>query len=303
MNATTSLESKHATISIRSNRLAVEIAAPGVAYHRTRFDWTGFITQVTLDGAHTFCEVEDEDPSRGSGGIGICNEFGIEKPVGYNDAAPGQAFPKFGIGLLTRPNDKPYNFFKDHEIAQPFPIHVETAPDQARFIVDPVDCRGYAARETKTLRVTGSTLQIDYLLENTGLLPIDTHEYCHNFIAINRQPIGPGYLLRFPYPIVLDPGIQINLDILDVNGQQIRWKSTPQKSFYGRPLGFFQTSQPHWEIVHEPSGVGLREYDDFDPERVAIWGTAHVVSAEIFNSIHLLPGRSQSWTRRFEFFD
>ncbi|MBE3039355.1 MAG: hypothetical protein IMZ62_11155, partial [Chloroflexi bacterium] len=42
-------------ILLNSQRLEVEISTPGAAYHSTRFDWSGFITQVTLDGAHTFC--------------------------------------------------------------------------------------------------------------------------------------------------------------------------------------------------------------------------------------------------------
>lgn len=321
--------SEGSPVVIRSNRLTAEIAAPGTVYSRTRFDWTGFIIQVTLDGEHTFCGPEDENPAVGTGGIGICNEFGIEKAVGYNDALPGQEFPKLGIGLLTRPDNEPYNFFRPYEIARLFPIHVEAAPQQVRFTVDPLDCRGYAVRETKTIQVDENCLQIEYLLKNTGSQPIATHEYCHNFIAIDRQPLGPEYSLRFPYPVNFEeihetyrgflppllrritPGFilkslvkrQLNQDVLQVNGQQIRWKFTPQKPFYSRPLGFTQTSQPQWEIIHEPSGVGVREYDSFAPERIAIWGTGRVVSAEIFNSINLSPGQSQSWTRRYEFFD
>jgi hypothetical protein len=316
-------------IIIRSNHLTAEIAAPGAVYNRTRFDWTGFITQVTLDASHTFCGPEDQDPAVGTGGIGICNEFGIEKAIGYEDALPGQEFPKLGIGLLIRPDANPYNFFRPYEIARRFPIRVEAAPQQVRFIVDPLDCRGYAVRETKIIRVDENFLQIDYLLENTGSRPITTHEYCHNFIAINRQPLGPNYSLRFPYPVRFEeihetyrgflppllrritPGFilknlvkrQLSQDVLQVSGQQIRWKNTPEKSFYARPLGFSQTGQPQWEIIYEPGGVGLREYDSFAPERVAIWGTGSVVSAEIFNPIDLPPGQSQSWTRRFEFFD
>ncbi len=288
-------------ILIRSNRLSVEIAAPGTVYQRTRFDWAGFITQVTLDGSHTFCVPEDYDPKAGTGGIGLCNEFGNEKSVGYTDAKPGDLFPKLGIGLLVRPDGSAYNFFRPYEIAQRFPIHIEAGESQARFTVEPLECRGYAARETKTVSVEGNCLQISYLLENTGSRPIDTHEYCHNFIGIDRQPVGPDYHLRFPYPVAFEK-MQMNTEILQVQGGDIRWKALPQKPFFCRPTGFYPTEKPQWELRLESSGAGMCEYDDFPPSRVALWGVGHVVSAEMYTDIDIQPGQSQAWTRRYEFF-
>src|SRR5512135_3483133 len=93
-------------IQLHSDRLEVEISQPGAAYSGTRFDWSGFVTQVTLDGKHTYCIPESLVPGEGSGGIGLCNEFGIDSPVGFDETKPGDLFPKIGIGLLTR-LDKP----------------------------------------------------------------------------------------------------------------------------------------------------------------------------------------------------
>src|SRR5512146_1592394 len=133
-------------ITLDTPRLKVEIAAPGMVYRRSRFDWTGFVTQVTLDGRHTFCVPEDPDPHKGTGGIGLCSEFGIEKAVGYADARPGELFPKLGVGLLRKPGDVPYDFFHPYEIEEPFPVQVEVTADTARFTAEPLDCRGYAVR-------------------------------------------------------------------------------------------------------------------------------------------------------------
>jgi hypothetical protein len=47
--------------------------------------------------------------------------------------------------------------------------------------------------------------------------------------------------------------------------------------------------------------VQVREYDDFTPARVALWGTKHVASPEVYIDIDLEPGQSQTWTRRYEF--
>lgn len=296
-------------IVLQSDRLTVEIAQPGSVYNGTRFDWTGFITQVTLDKTHTFCVPESLEEGQGSGGIGLCNEFGIEEVIGYDEAKPGEPFPKLGIGLLARPDEKPYNFFRPYEIVAPFPIHVMTGPTQAMFTVEPVECRGYAVRLTKTVTVEGAGLTIAYALENVGKKPIVTTEYAHNFVGIDGHAMGPDYRLRMPYTIAFatPPASFVDrmaemMAILDVRGSDIRCRATPEYPFYCRPLGFTVTDAAQWELLHEPSGVGMREYDDFEPARVAVWGTTHVISAEVFIALDVPPGEIQQWTRRYEFF-
>jgi len=321
------------SIQLKSDRLFVEIAVPGSVYGGTRFDWSGFITQVTLDGKHTFCVPESLKEGEGTGGIGICNEFGNEKTVGFEDARPGDLFPKLGIGLLRRPDKEGYNFFHPYEIAQPFHIQVEETENQARFVVDPLDCRGYAAQLTKTVSLRSNELLVEYHLKNVGSRLIDTHEYCHNFIGINGQAVSPDYHLRLPYHVALedmrpsfrvmfrkmgpvllrkyapdfllnrlvDRYIQRMTEVLDFRGGHIHFIYRPESPFFCRLQGFALTQSPQWDLLHIPSEVGMREYDDFPPARVAIWGTTHVISAEVFVDIRLQPGESQSWSRRFEF--
>jgi len=300
---------ENSPIVLQSDRLTVEIAQPGSIYGGTRFDWTSFITQVTLDKTHTFCVPESLEPGQGSGGVGLCNEFGIEEPVGYDDAQPGDAFPKLGIGLLARPDDAPYNFFRPYEIVEPFPIHVMAEAARATFTVEPLDCRGYAVRLTKTVTVEGAGLTIAYVLENVGEKPVATTEYVHNFMGIDGHAIGPDYRLRMPYAIEFAAPegpfaerMAQMMAILDVQGGDIRCKETPEHPFYCRPLGFSKTDAAQWELVHAPTGVGMREYDDFAPARVAVWGTTHVISAEVFVPVNVLPGETQRWTRRYAFF-
>jgi hypothetical protein len=324
-------------IRLTSDRLAVEIARPGTTYARTRFDWTAFIVQVTLDAPqagsarHTFCVPEDLDPAQGTGGIGLCGEFGIEQAIGYDDAQPGECFPKLGIGLLRRADESPYSFMHPYEIVARFPIQIETAENQARFVVQPLDCRGYAARVTKTVTVQGTALTIAYQLQNVGQRPIHTTEYVHNFAGIDGHLMGPDYRLslpqnvRFekPQPAMLRPALPRFLrkvvpdallapvarfllrrmsHVLVVKGREITLQRTPERPFYRRLVGYIQTDQPQWELVHSPSGVGMRETDDFAPCRVALWGTTHVISAEIFCPLDVQPGETQTWTRRYEFF-
>lgn len=294
------------SIHLGSARLDVEIAAPGSLYAGSRFDWTAFITQVTLDHEHTFCVPESYEPGEGTQGCGLCNEFGIDAPVGYDDAAPGELFPKLGIGLLRRADSGPYNFAQPAEIVKRFPIKVDVLEDQAVFVVDPIECRGYALRMVKTVGVQSNRLRVTYSLENVGTKPVKTLEYCHNFIGLDRKPLDSNLNMSFPYPIELEKiGEErgVNLESLEICDHQISPRLTPDRPFYLRPLGWQATLLPQWKLTDGASGLGLTESDDFAPVRVAVWGTTHVISAEVFVGIHLQPGQSQHWARTYEFFN
>lgn len=289
-------------ILIKSDRLTVEISKPGEAYKGSRFDWTGFVTQVTLDGKYTFYSPESHVPGEGTGGNGLCNEFGIHEPVGYDDALAGEQFPKLGVGLLTKKTEEPYGFWKPYEIA-PFPVAVTLEKDRAVFISEPVECRGYAFRLKKTLRAADSRLVIEYDLANTGSKPIKTTEYCHNFICLNSHVVSPAYSLRFPYEIKLDMVPESTPEgFFAVRGAELNIAAVPDKDFYCI-IGGYDTREMHmWELVHMPTGVGVREIDNFAVSRLALWGRNHVISPEVFIELDLQPGESKQWRREFDFF-
>ena len=70
-----------------------------------------------------------------------------------------------------------------------------------------------------------------------------------------------------------------------------------------RTVGFTNTDLPQWELAYLPLGIAMREYNDFSPARVAIWGVTHVISVEVFIAIDLLPGQAMQWSRRYEFLE
>ena len=210
-------------IKIASDRLVVELLEPGsAAYARTRFDWTGFITQVILDGKHTVCVPESPIAGEGTGGIGLCSEFGSSIPVGYDDAAPGEKFPKFGVGVLERVDDTEYSSFYPYPNT-PYPIRVETETSAVTFTVDPIPVRGYAVRLTKRVEVVENHLLIRSRLHNLGEKRIVTQEYNHNFVGIDNAPIGPDYTLNVPFDIVTNREIPYTVE----NGT-ITWPAEPK---------------------------------------------------------------------------
>jgi hypothetical protein len=284
-------------IIIKSSRLKVEIASPAKIYRRARFDWTGFITQVTLDNRHTFCVPENYNPDKGTGGAGFCNEFGIDLPVGYDDAKVGEWFTKISVGLLKRYSKGPYDFFSPFEI-KAFPSRVSSNAESAEFFVEPIECMGYSVRLHKIVSISDNILKIHYKLENTGSKTIVTSEYCHNFMGIDGCKIGKDYCLTFPTKIKVNKV----KDGFVLYENKIHWDVTPSDEFYGL-IENFPGSVPYlWELVHEPTGAGVRDISKLSISKIALWGRDHAVCPEIFIEINLEPNKIMEWSREYEFF-
>ncbi|QGQ94142.1 hypothetical protein EHS13_04085 [Paenibacillus psychroresistens] len=289
----------HSPIILENSRLRLEIAQPGLFYQGTRFDWTGWVTSVVLDGKHTYMASESLQPNEGTGGLGLCNEFGNLTPVGYSDCAIGEDFPKIGVGLLEKPDDARYNFFRAYGL-QPFVVNVEQSDYSIFFEVSPLNSRGYECTLKKTISIKENGLSIQYILHNSGDKTIETDEYNHNFVLVNGNAVGPEYVLRLPFD-VSESTAAIDNGIL-VDGDELRWSNPVDGKFYCLFNKLPVQSQNTWRLTHEPSGVGMQESLNAPLHHLALWGMPHVVSPEMFISILLSPGETMEWTREYSFF-
>lgn len=291
------------SIRLSNGILTVDIADIG-EYKGTRFDWTGFITQVTLaEGNHTFCVPESLKPGEGTGGRGLCNEFGISRAIGYDEVPIGGWFPKPGVGLLQKDDAQLYRFEKDYSVI-PFTKEIEVEKEAVKYRVEPMEYNGYAMQLTKTISLQGDQLKIQYDLHNLGDKPFETEEYTHNFIGIDGLPTGKDFELRLPGELkVEEPESSYTEKLLEVSNNRLTWNGNPDKAFYCK-LGGWEASQAdfNWELIHKPSGTGVCESGDFPVARMALWGERHVISPEVFVNISVLPRQSKSWSRIYRFF-
>ncbi len=291
---------------LKNEQLRIEIAEVG-DYRGSRFDWSGFITGVTLlDGDHSFCVPESLVPGQGTGGAGLCNEFGISGALGYEDTSVGESFPKLGVGLLTRVDDREYDFSRSYPV-KPFETVIEKEGTRSiTFRMAPDDCRGYAVALVKTVSIDHNRLTVEYELLNAGTKTIITGEYCHNFLGIDGHSIGPDYVLKFPFklsPWADEEETLAGLSFSQGEAGEVRWDNTPFNPFYFRLPGFEGDKYPWmWELLHGSSGAGVREISRFKVAGAAVWGTGHVVSPEMFIEVKLAPGERKTWSRVYEFF-
>ncbi|OWA33934.1 hypothetical protein B9G55_16470 [Saccharibacillus sp. O16] len=290
------------TYQLKGEELTVTIQKPE-ACEGTRFDRIGWVTQVRLETAGIdFCMPESRTAGQGTGGVGLSGEFGIDKPIGYDDAQVGETFMKLGIGALTKVDGEGYNFARTYPVEM-YEVQVEAAPSEIRFTSITPEVHGYAARLTKTLTVERRSLKIRYKLENLGSRRISTNEYVHNFVSVGDYAVGPDYVLNLPYAPetkqIGDGGVE---EKLVLSPGRLTWSSEAGGEYYVLYEGFAVGERPYWELIHTPSGAGMRELGDFDASKFAVWGAGHVVAPEVFVDLELAPGEGREWMRVYEFF-
>lgn len=280
--------------------MKVEIAEPGKEPNTTtRFDRAGFIVQVTLDDKYQFCTKEPNNLSHPcTGGIGLCNEFIFQKPA--DDAAIGSQFPKLGVGLLTKDEEKYYFHYRYK--CEPFEITVDRTDTSITFETLPRLCMGYSAHHIKTIDVKENELIMTIKIENTGKKPLDFNEYCHNFLTIEHLPISEDYFLSMP--------------IVSQNGKVPRRGD----SLVGRDNGFTYKKYSNspsiidvekeeiiddipfsWKLTNKKSPAWVSEEVSVKPEKIRIWSIDHIISPEVICRFKLEPGEKASWTRKWTF--
>jgi hypothetical protein len=290
-------------ITLKSDRLQVEIANPGEGRNTTvRFDRAGFITRVCLDGKHEFCTVEPDNLSHPcSGGAGLCSE--IKDGDIWSETAIGEDCPKFGVGLLTKPTEEKYKFFAKYD-TKPFDIKITAGESEAVFETAPVSCMGYALRQKKTVTVSGNTVTVKYEYENVGEKSLALSEYCHNFVTIDKLPIGPEYTISMP----------------TIASQDNKAPKQETATIYGKGSGFtysaynpaagmidvsgdeIDPSKPFsWTIKNSTTSAYLSEEDSFTPSKIAIWTIDHIISPEVFTSFEIAPGETHTYERKWTF--
>ncbi|GEN57209.1 hypothetical protein GCM10012290_18690 [Halolactibacillus alkaliphilus] len=282
---------------LENNRLKVNVAAPGEVYDGSRFDWTGFITQITLDDVVTFCVPERLEKGVGTGGIGLSNEFGIDQPLGYEGIKKGQQFPKIGVGLLTKDSESDYDFFHRYDVTAA-KFHVSHTHSSITFDAEAHNDNGYGFHLNKEISLLDDHVVIRYTLKNTGDESFKTNEYAHNFIGINHETVNENYQLTLPKMNHLE----VAVGTIKQTNQQLTWPVVPDGDFYAH-IEMNEESAPYnWEVYHTQIKAGVRDLTRFTPSKMALWGRDHVVSPEVFIDIDLSPGETATWDRCYQFY-
>jgi hypothetical protein len=265
-------------------------------YRGMRFERAGIVTSLQYQGHEFFTRNFDSatrNPVIHDHVAGQAEEFA--EPLGYAEAATGEAFLKIGVGLLRKPFYPIYAFRVPYAPVKILPWRCTLARDRAEFTQEAtLGVFGYRYRKTIRLAKNKATLTVNYELTNTGTKPIVTSQYAHNFIAFDESPssgcrLYPGFSVLNP---ALPDGIKAAEDYLSV-------AALPSPQCFRLNLPPRQQNSPA-KILDPAKGMGLELHGDFRPDIFQLFISRHFVCPEMFVVLNLKPGEVATWTRSYK---
>src|SRR5215472_12896756 len=176
-------------------------------YRSTRFDWSGVVGCVSLNGHTFFGEwFAQYDPLKNDSITGPVEEFRIDDgpiglndhgemfvqpgAIGYKEAKPGETFLKPGVGILRKVDDKPYQFGEMYPIVDTGNWTTKIGKRSIRFqqVLRGPDGYAYVYEKTLTLDKDEPVMTIEHSFRNTGQKAIDTFVYNHDFFILDGKP-------------------------------------------------------------------------------------------------------------------
>jgi hypothetical protein len=265
-------------------------------YRGTRFDWSGVMPDLEF-GGHSYCSqwFETYSPTIHDAIMGPVESF---EPLGYGN---GSRFVMIGVGILSRPDDKPYNPFRYYTILDGGQWMIRKKKDRITFTH--ILRNAYHYEKTISLVKGRPELRISHHLLNTGTVTIVTQVYDHNLFVLDHRPPGPGFTLRFPFSISGATQTRGIGSIASIQDSTLRFLRTPQgkEQVYAVLEGFDSTANDY-DILMESGGAGVRITADRPLSKLVVWGSATIATPEPYISLNIPPGGTATWTIVYHFY-
>ena len=327
LSFTCAAQNPTATITNGKVKATLYLPDADTGYYRgTRFDWSGVVSSLEYAG-HSYYNLwyskirpdvsdyiyEGDDILTGpcTNMLGVPEEFtnANHTALGWEDAEVGGNFIKIGIGALRKPDDKPYNNYRLYDIANGGKWTVNKTASSVEFtqdLTDPDSGYGYVYRKRVSLTPGKPQLVLEHSLRNTGKRTISTSVYDHNFMNIDKQPTGPGLVIKFGFHAEMLPTAEPELlKLLSFSPNQI----TPAKTFTGQDKAAAQVrgfgpDAKGYDIRFEDhrSGAGVRATSDRPISKIGVWGIRSVISAEPFIDMTIEPGHEFTWKITYDYY-
>ncbi|MBS1798792.1 MAG: hypothetical protein JSS95_03105 [Acidobacteria bacterium] len=273
-------------------------------YRSSRFDWSGVVGCVSLNGHRFFGEwFSKYDPMIHDAITGPVEEFRSEDgALGYSEAKPGELFVKPGVGVLRRIDDTPYKFGTVYPIVDNGKWTTSVKKHSVTFTHKLTGPRGYAYVYQKTLSIDGPVMTLDHSLRNTGTRAITTAVYDHDFFVFDGKPTSAGYQIRFPFKP--EPETPLG-DAVEIATNNITYKEDlqPGQSVAGYLKGYSSNvSDYHFTVEDTKTKVGIEQSSDSPISRFFLWSVHTTVSPEAYINLDVPPGKTGHWKINYRFF-
>jgi hypothetical protein len=272
-------------------------------YQATRFDWSGIITSLEYKGHSYYGQwFAKYSPTAHDAVMGPVEEFA---PIGFKEAKSGDSFVKIGIGTLTRPDESAYSSYKLYKFVDHGKWDIKKKSDQIQYI-HMLDDKNYPYEYSKTIKLTKGKPQlvISHSLRNKGTKVIETEVYDHNFLVIDKQPTGPGYIVKFPVE-VSGTGKGIG-ELYQIQGKQLTFMRdfARSESVYCGGLNGLSNDPKDYDIRVEniKTGAGVRITCDRPILKLVFWSSSTTVCPEPYILIKADPGKEFTWTLTYDYY-
>lgn len=272
-------------------------------YQGTRFDWAGNMPELTYKGHEYFGQWFPEyDPKIHDAIMGPVEEF---TALDYNETKPGESFVKPGVGVLEKPDNEAYSFARLYKILNYGKWTVDKKSDHVVFTHELKDKNySYLYEKTVLLVKDKPQLVLSHKLKNTGKRTIETSVYDHNFYTIDKQPVGPGIEIIFPYNIKGD-GKGFG-ELAEINDNKIVFLRNLKKDetvFCSGMEGFGASAKDYdIRIENHISGAGVRITCDQPLLKLVFWSCATTSCPEPYIKIKVDPGQEFTWNIYYDFY-
>ena len=292
-------------------RAKVYLPDPERGYYRgARFDWSGVIAGLEYQG-HNFFGVwfPHYSPTLNDAITGPVEEFRsgggpTGTALGYEDGGTGSLFIKIGVGLLRKPDDRPYSFGHPYDIVSAGIWTSRPETDRVEFQQDLNNGEGYAYRYQKTVRLVAGRpeLILEHKLKNTGHKVIETDVYDHDFFVIDGMPTGPGSSVTFAFRPKSASDFK-GLAKLDGN-TLVYTKILEEKQTASSEITGFSSSPKDndFRVENRKVGVGVRETGDHPLVDLNFWSIRTTICPEAYIHLEIKPGQEAKWKIRYEFY-
>ncbi len=300
-------EARHAGSRVLTNgTMVVEVMEPNhpERYNRgTRFTPVAAVLSARLDGREFLFNPVEHNPIEDH--AGLASEFDLcipdgpveHLPSGYNEAQVGEGFTKIGIGVL-RKQTRQYSLFQNCDVLSRADTAVSWDSDRALFRQKCGGVNGYAYELEAQLTVGTNSIAVKWTLRNTGLKPLTTRNYVHNFFRFEDQDVGPNYVLSFPYDFTATGLLKEQAQ----DGRNIHFNARiPQwiNAVIPYPADFDGPNS--CELKSTLSGMRVVCITSLPGLRTDIHARLFYLAPEQFITLSLALSESREWTRTYLF--
>jgi hypothetical protein len=272
-------------------------------YRGARFDWSGVIPVLQFSGHSYFGQwFEKYDPHIHDAIMGPVNDF---YPLGFDEGKQGDPFVKIGIGVFSKPDDKPYSISKQYKLVNPGLWKVNRKRDQVKF-THILNDAGYSYEYTKTVSLEKNkpVMVLTHTIKNLGKKTIETNVYNHNFLVIDKQPTGPDFLVEFPFKLVGQ--FRRGGDKAEFKDNRVVFlqQLAPGETVHGGNIQGFGDSAKDYDIRIEniKTGAGVRITCDKPLSRLVFWAANATLAAEPYTLVKVAPSEQFTWTISYQFY-